>query len=234
MHTIAVIPLKPVLSTSKSRLSGVIHKNGRIAMTLMMLANVIKVIEQSKVIQQTAIIGGDSWIEDIHPSLRNVHWIKDNNRGLNQALLQGISFGFDQHADSVLFLPADLPLITKEDLCRLVETSHGGKYLVISPAKRDKGTNAILIPREVDFRPCLGKSSFSKHWQQSVELGFQTAIYYSTSLGIDLDTVNDLKACQELLPHFSKEIEEWERYILDYAKLSHNHTVQRNTNVVNR
>ena len=234
MNTIAIIPLKPVLSTSKSRLSGVIDKHGRMAMTLMMLSTVLKAIEQSKVIEQTVVVGGDSWIGDIRPSLRNVHWIKDNNKGLNKALSQGIRFGFDQHADAVLFLPADLPLITKEDLCKLVETSHGGKYLVICPAKRDKGTNALLIPREANFRPALGKSSFFKHWQQSIDLGFQTTMYYSTNLGIDLDTLKDLKLCQELMPSFWKEVEEWKNSILDYAKSSHNHMLQSNIDVVNR
>ena len=48
--------------------------------------------------------------------------------------------------------------------------------------RRDGGTNAILVPQGVPFKPELGRRSFSKHLRQAAKLETSVAIAYSPGL----------------------------------------------------
>jgi 2-phospho-L-lactate guanylyltransferase len=48
-------------------------------------------------------------------------------------------------AQGVLILPSDLPLLSKEDVTRIIDLSLEPPVVVIAPDRRNEGTNALLI-----------------------------------------------------------------------------------------
>lgn len=215
----AVIPLKPALIQSKARLSSVLSREHRSALTLMMLSRVLKAIERSSMVEQTVIVGGDPWLREPSPSFSEVHWLEDDGAGLNVALEKGFQYCFAGDAEGVLFLPSDLPLILKEDVSGIIDASKEATSLVLTPARGDGGTNGMLIPRGMSFRPLLGRGSFSRHWKQAVDMEYPVAIYYSLGLGLDVDTPEDIRVCQGLSPNFWDGLAVWKRFILRRDKL---------------
>ena len=99
-----------------------------------------------------------------------------------------------------MYLPADLPFLKPADVQGLAGASDQGQKLTLSPARRDGGTNAIIAPPGSSFLPALGVSSFERHKRQAKDLGLSASVYDSVGLGLDLDTVEDLKAYEEMEP----------------------------------
>ena len=95
-----------------------------------------------------------------------------------------------------IYLPADLPFITSSDVASLVEASDHGQKLTLAPAHRDRGTNSIVVPQDSGFKPALGIRSYEKHRVQARTLGISTAICDRPGLGLDLDTYEDMEACE--------------------------------------
>jgi 2-phospho-L-lactate guanylyltransferase len=105
-----------------------------------------------------------------------------------------------QQGKSALYVPGDLPFIKASDINSLVAASRRLHNITLVPARRDGGTNGILVPLGLVFRPELGRRSFTRHLSQAARLGVSVAICYSPGLSFDLDTLDDLEAYQHMEP----------------------------------
>ena len=72
--------------------------------------------------------------------------------------------------------------------------------MTLAPARRDGGTNGIVVPNGTPFSPELGQRSFAKHLSQAASKGISVAICYSQGLGFDLDTIDDLETYEHMEP----------------------------------
>jgi len=90
--------------------------------------------------------------------------------------------------DDVLIVPCDLPLLTKEDVLKLMGNYH---TMSIAPSQ-DGGTCGLFIPREVEFAPRFGDSSFEAHMMEAEDLKIPLRVYRSENFR-DVDTMEDLK-----------------------------------------
>lgn len=121
---------------------------------------------------------------DIHPEAR-----------LNRALTAGQAYAQSLGAAAILVLPADLPLLTLEDLRALVaplqETDSMRPALVLAPS-HDRGTNALLLrpPGVVPF--AFGPQSFDRHRALAQAAGCAVSIVHTPSLTYDIDFPEDL------------------------------------------
>jgi len=98
----------------------------------------------------------------------------------------------------VLILPADLPLISSSDIQDFI--SHSGKppEIVISPDRREEGTNALLVspPGIIDYQ--FGPGSFQKHIQQAQRSSLRVDVCKIMSIGLDLDLPEDLELLKQM------------------------------------
>ena len=101
---------------------------------------------------------------------------------------------------SALYIAGDLPFVKPSDIHSFIQASRGAGNVTLAPARRDGGTNAMLIPQGVYFKPQLGRRSFSKHLSQAARTETSVAISYSPGLGLDLDVVDDLDSYQHMEP----------------------------------
>jgi 2-phospho-L-lactate guanylyltransferase (CobY/MobA/RfbA family) len=82
----------------------------------------------------------------------------------------------------------------------MMQASRSQGNVTLAPARRDGGTNSILVPLGVPMQPELGQGSFMKHLTQAARLETSVAINSSYGLGFDLDVVDDLETFQHMEP----------------------------------
>ena len=103
-------------------------------------------------------------------------------------------------ASAGLYVAGDLPFLKASDVHSILQASRRQNNISLAPARRDGGTNAILVPSGISFRPELGPHSFLKHLSQAAAIGVSVAICYSPGLGFDLDTADDLETYEHMEP----------------------------------
>ena len=192
----AIIPMKS-LDDSKSRLSRRFSRPERADLALGMLRRVISAVRAASV-DFFWVVGGD---EKVRTVTRNAHglWLEELGRNLNDTLAKAFDRAFERET-SALYLPSDLPFIKASDVHSMIQASRTQNNITLAPARQDGGTNGILVPKGLPFKPELGRRSFIKHVSQAGLLGVSVAICYSPGLGFDLDTTDDLETYEHMEP----------------------------------
>ena len=193
---VAVIPMKP-LGQSKTRLAPHMSEEQRSDLVVGMLRRVLGAIKGSS-IEMFWVVGGDERIRNVARNFDGI-WMEELGRNLNDTLGKA----FDELAGrnaAALYLAGDLPFLKPSDLHSLLRSSRRNTNITLAPARRDGGTNAILVPPGIPFRPELGPRSFSKHLSTAAAMEVSVAICYSPGLGFDLDITDDLETFQHMEP----------------------------------
>lgn len=189
MSVFVVIPVKTLLK-SKMRLSMVLTPQERQTLTLAMLEDVLKAVKCS-VVCQTVVISSDPTVKELANNF-GVSYLKERKHELNQAVKQATEWCIQNNANSVLILPADIPLLIPEDINRVVKLCAKGALVVISPSQNG-GTNALL-QKPPDLIPThFGPNSFSKHKTEALHKGILTRVYRSKRVATDIDSPKDLE-----------------------------------------
>ena len=193
---IAIIPMKP-LADSKTRLSRKFTPEQRGDLSLGMLRRVIMAVRAAS-IDVFWVVGGDQRVRNLTRNCSGM-WLEDIGRDLNDTLAKAFDRVFEL-GKAGLYVAGDLPFLKASDLHSILQASRRQNNISLAPARRDGGTNAILVPSGIRFRPELGPRSFLKHLSQAAALGVSVAICYSPGLGFDLDTADDLDTYEHMEP----------------------------------
>jgi 2-phospho-L-lactate guanylyltransferase len=183
-QTHAYVFMKP-LAASKSRLAGALTPARRELLAASMLASTLDAVTDAGL--ATTVIGGDPDVRQLSEA-SGAAWRPEPVAGLNESLSAVIVAALSSH---VLYLPADLPLLTPEDIETLL-SSAGEDTVVIAPDRWRLGTNALLLPAASAFVPALGQGSFELHMAEAQRLGLTPRIVETPGLGFDVDTPADL------------------------------------------
>lgn len=188
--TFAAVPVKDLLGT-KSRLMPLLDPGGRAGLTLYMMKRVVSVlrlagipdgnlcvVSPDRLVLQTAAEAGAS------PLLQGTS-------GLNPALDEARGWTRARGAESMLVLPADLPLLAAEDVRGLLAAGEEDP-VAIAPDVSETGTNALLL-RPPDAVPFLfGPGSYRAHHEAARQRGLKVRECRLPNLSFDIDTVEDL------------------------------------------
>jgi len=119
MTTWAIVPVKP-LRRAKSRLSSVLGAEERLELSREMLNRVLEALAKVPEIERTLLVSRDSEAMALarHHGARTLS--ERPPIDLNQALQQATRAAVGSGASAVLVVPADLPLVTADDLRELV------------------------------------------------------------------------------------------------------------------
>ena len=201
-EVVVVIPVKP-LHKAKSRLSQRLTGRQRAALTVNMLGRVVSAAVRSTA-DRVWVIGGDQ-VAGQWPPDYGVEWRWDTGSDLNDSLWQAFQMAFA--SDLIPFyLAADLPFVTSDDVAAAILASESGSNLTLCPEQGGGGTNGMIVPLGSSFRPALGEGSFRRHKDQAKALGLPVRICDSRGLRLDLDTLDDLTAFENLEPGLLKRL----------------------------
>lgn len=192
----AVVPMKR-LAEGKTRLANVLTPEQRAGISLGMLRQVLQAVEESP-IDKVWVVGGDAHVKDIAEEM-GASWLDELGEDLNDTLAKAFKMVAEQ-GNSCLYIPGDLPFLKSSDLHSVLNATRRQSNITLAPARRDGGTNGILVPSGIDFSPELGPRSFSRHLAKAGELGVSVAFCYSPGLGLDLDIPEDLETYRHMEP----------------------------------
>jgi 2-phospho-L-lactate/phosphoenolpyruvate guanylyltransferase len=185
----AVVPVKDLQGT-KSRLAPVVNPAARAGLTLYMMGRVVS-RSLAAGVRGACVVSPDRIVLD-EARRRGAEPLLQESRGLNPALDEGRRWAEDRGASALLVLPADLPLLEKEDVRAVLDQMGEGGSVVISPDGARSGTNALLL-RPPDALPFLfGPDSFEAHRRAASERGIGISVCERSHLAFDLDTAEDL------------------------------------------
>ena len=199
---IAIVPMKP-LANSKTRLADKFSPDQRAGMATGMLMRVMSAIHGAS-ISKLWVVGGDQQVWDTVENAGGI-WLEELGCNLNDTLGKAFDRAFHRDA-SALYVAGDLPFLKPSDLHSMMQASRRRKNITLAPARKGGGTNAMLLPPGLAFRPQLGPSSFTKHLSQAAALEISVAICSSPGLGLDLDTTEDLETYQRMEPGFLERL----------------------------
>lgn len=92
----------------------------------------------------------------------------------------------------VLRLPADIPLISADDLDDLLIAAAGGTPVLMVPSSDGRGTNALLRCPPDLFPSRFGPGSFALHLQEAHRAGAAVRVVHSPRIALDVDESADL------------------------------------------
>ena len=204
--------MKP-LALAKSRLADELTTLQRTAMGRNLLRRVLRAtrtrgtgLSADIYVENVWVVGGGPDVEAVALE-EGALWSEEEGNDVNESLY----LAFERVLASekaALFLPGDLPFLKPKDIYGMVGASRRLKNITLSPARRDGGTNGILVVPDLPqpFRPELGPDSFNRHLAQAAAAGISVSIYHSPGLAFDLDTAEDLRTYEYMEPGLIDEL----------------------------
>lgn len=193
----AIIPVKP-LKRGKSRLSSILSETERTTLNQSMLVNTLKTLKSISEIETVLVVSRDPSALSIAREFDARTVLEDGNPELNTALRRASLVAKAYHANEILVLPADLPLIKTDHLREFLKYANKPPELIIAPDRRKDGTNALYINPEdlIDFY--YGSGSFRMHVEAAKKKGASIKIVETEEFGLDLDLPEDLDKLTEI------------------------------------
>jgi 2-phospho-L-lactate guanylyltransferase len=200
LETCVIIPVKP-FRRAKSRLSPVMSRPIRAAIARALLSRTLDVLASCDLI--TCLISRDMTALDM-ARRRGIVALAESESGLNAALNQAREWATSRRAPAILVLPADLPLLTPNDITAMCDLAREPRSVVIAPDLRGEGTNALLLRPPDALHFVFGPQSFFEHCAQAETSQVALEIYRSPTVAFDLDTPADVKQLPLDALHFSE------------------------------
>jgi len=193
----AIVPVKP-LRRGKSRLAGMLTEDERTALNQELLERTLKILSGLKELSQVLVVSRDPHALTIARNHGAKTVQEDGQPHLNTALARATVMAQVQSTHGILVLPADLPLLTADDVLALIDRTAKPPVVVIAPDRHGKGTNALLMvpPGQIEYD--FGEGSFERHCERVKKSGARLEIVNLPSLGLDLDLPEDLELVRKL------------------------------------
>ena len=198
----AVVPVRG-LPAGKSRLAAVLQPAQRNQLVRAMLDDVVRVLRSVPAVARVIVLSRDAAAAQEAARLE-VAFLQEppDARGLNPAL----AFAQTQLSglDALLLVPADLPLITRTDVEKLVAALPAAPGVVVAPS-RDGGTNGLLLRPPAVITPAFGSESAARHIVAAEEAGAAVVRVEDARWALDIDSPEDLALAASLAVDQEKE-----------------------------
>lgn len=195
----AIVPVKPLL-VGKSRLASVLDGEERARLNRMLLERTLGVVKDTPKIDGTLVVSRDPEVLAIAREFgaRTVLEHGQTQIDLNLALARATAVAKAFEIHGIIILPADLPLVSPDDLQAMVEQIKEPPVVVIAPDRHNDGTNAMLMSPTGLIKYNYGQNSFNQHCLNALQAGARLEIIRRANLGLDLDFPDDLDYYEQI------------------------------------
>ena len=202
----AIVPVKP-LRRGKSRLSGTLTDDERAHLNELLLEHTLKTLADLKELEEALVVSRDPHALTLARKYGARTVREDGQPHLNTALTRATVVAKLHATSGVLILPADLPLLTPEDVLTLIERASNPPVVVIAPDRHYRGTNALLMSPTGLIEYDFGEDSFQRHCERAKKAGARLEIVDLPSLGLDLDLPADLELLRDQIESWDLKVE---------------------------
>jgi 2-phospho-L-lactate guanylyltransferase len=194
----AIIPVKR-FGHAKRRLCDALDRPQRAAVIKAMLSDVLAATDRAELIERVIVVTGEGRAERL--ALRHAQRTttplevlrEPDDRGHSEAATLGIIRALALGAEAAALLPGDCPLLDAAELDSALKRLERGAVTVV-PDRHGTGTNALLLCPADAIGPAFGAGSAARHAERVERAGHELAVEPLASLGLDLDTPDDLRA----------------------------------------
>ncbi len=182
------------LRYAKQRLAGVLSAEERQALFRAMLGDVLSALAASEGLAGILLVTRDPEVLRLAARYGARALVEEDNRGHTAASSFGAHTLAKEGVAGMLQLPADIPLVTPEDIGALLQAHKEAPAVTLSPSLDEQGSNAVACSPP-DLLPLrFGDGSFLPHLQRARALGIEPQIVKRQGLALDVDTPADLVA----------------------------------------
>lgn len=187
-----LIPVKN-FTNSKQRLSPALTPSERRELAIVMLHDVLAAVAAWTSRPPAALVTSDA-IASAAARERGFDIIPDDaNRSESDAIALATQVAVERGCSETLVIPADIPLVTAEELER-VYAAAPERGIAIVPSAEARGSNAVLR-RPADLIPLrFGNDSFQPHMAAARATGLPCVVLELPGIALDVDTPADLAA----------------------------------------
>ncbi len=190
-----LVPVKP-FAESKSRLAPPLDGAARAALSRNLLQRLLRSAQDAAIFAGVLVVSRDPAVRACAAAW-GAEPLVEEVADLNAALEQARRTALERGAESILVLPADLPLVNADALRALVAAAPAGRGIVINPSDTG-GTNALL-QRPANALPfAFGVESYAHHCTMADALGLAVLVRRAPELAFDVDLPDDLRRLELL------------------------------------
>jgi len=190
MRTIAILPIKS-FGAAKQRLSGQLGGGAREALAQAMFTDVLSSLRRTPGVDSIAVVTANRTAESAVRRTGAVLLYDHLEAGQSAAALVGISHALEHGFDRALLVPGDTPLLDPGELSDTLASATDGAVVIV-PDRHGTGTNALLLSPPDAIAPSFGPGSREGHRACARDAGLAYRIEDVESLGLDIDTPDDL------------------------------------------
>jgi 2-phospho-L-lactate guanylyltransferase len=198
MRTIAILPVKS-FERAKQRLGEAVGGGDRRALAAAMVGDVLAALGRVAAIADIVVITAEPTIVPDLGRAAPVVVSDPDERGQSAAAEAGIREAVERGAERVLLVPGDCPALDPDEVSRLLERGGAPPHVVIVPDRHGSGTNALLVAPPDAVAPAFGAGSLARHAARARAAGATVKVCELPSLGLDVDTPDDLAALRAAL-----------------------------------
>ena len=198
-RTIAVLPVKR-FGAAKQRLDNDLSDGTRRALAEAMVTDVLIALRRAKRVDEVLVVSGETMAVALAAGYDAAAVVDDpEDAGHSAAAERGVQAAMERGATRVLLVPGDCPALDPVELDELLEDAEGRADpahpdVVVVPDRHGDGTNALLLTPPDAIRAAFGPGSRERHERLAQEAGATCAVIAVPTLGLDVDTSDDLAA----------------------------------------
>ena len=187
----AVIPVKQI-SQAKQRLSPILNKEERKDFFSAMLEDVLSMMVKIDFFKK--IILATNCPHAISIAVRHgiTHFETGPDDGLNQAAGETVNHLLENGIRDMFLIPADIPLITEEEINSVLKAHPSAPSLTIIPSRDKLGSNCIILSPPSRMPLKFGPESYFRHLEIAKTNGLKVNPMEFTGFGLDIDEPKDL------------------------------------------
>jgi 2-phospho-L-lactate guanylyltransferase len=187
----AIVPVKP-LRRGKSRLAKILTEDERTDLNKRLLAHTLETLSEIPEIEQVLVISRDQGALSLARE-HGARTVQENGAPhLNVALTRATIIAKEYATRGVLIVPADLPLVTPDDVRVMLDKVKDPPVVIVAPDRHKEGTNALLVCPAGLIEYDFGPGSFERHCQRARSAGARLEVVELDSLALDMDLPEDL------------------------------------------
>jgi 2-phospho-L-lactate guanylyltransferase len=198
VRTAAVLPVKS-FSLAKQRLGEAIGSSGREELAAAMVGDVLGALAAVPQVDDVVVVTAEPLAACAAEDAGAVVVHDPDEAGQSAAAARGIDAALVRGAGRVVLVPGDCPALDPRELATLLRRSADPPQVVIVPDRHGSGTNALLLEPPNAMPPSFGAGSFARHAALAFAAGAEVKVTDLPSLGLDVDTPDDLAALRAAL-----------------------------------
>jgi len=179
---------------AKTRLAPALTPEERRRLFREMAEDVLAALAGARGLEGIAVVTRDAWAQTLAGRYGAAVLEECANRGQSPAVSDAVRALAAAGAGAALALPGDIPLVSPEEIDRVLATHGAAPAITMTPAYDGRGTNCLVCSPPDAIRLHFGHDSFGPHKAEARALGIAPRILEGLpGIALDVDTPGDLR-----------------------------------------